>query len=128
MHGIDGVFLALKPVAWDFRKNDLAETVLPGERFPIRDERSRIRAQISPDQAGPHSDRIRLDTHFIFEARFGSGDIVIGLLDAAPGFIESPTVIVAAQATLFDESVGQVGSTVSALPVDKPERPLQVLE
>src|SRR5262249_21144591 len=91
----------------------------PCERLPVRHERSRIWAQISPDQSRSRVDRIRLDPHSILETRFRCSDIVIRLLEAAPRFIESPAVIVASQAAGLDESVRQIGTAVSALPIDK---------
>src|SRR3954471_15525377 len=36
MHGIDGVLLGLKPVAGNLGEDDLAESVLPLKRLPVR--------------------------------------------------------------------------------------------
>src|SRR6185503_17238346 len=52
VNGIDGVLLALEPVARHFRENDLHETVPPVKRLPIRQERRWFGPKIGPEQAG----------------------------------------------------------------------------
>jgi hypothetical protein len=93
---VNRVFLALKPIAWDFRKYNLTETILPCERFPIGNEWSRLRSQVSPDQSRPHTERIGLDPYFVFEARFRRSDIVERLFEATAVFVEEPPMVVAA--------------------------------
>src|SRR5579883_2122027 len=119
MHRIDRILLCLKPVAWNFREDNLPESVLPGEGLPIRHERSRSRAKICPDQAGSSFDGIRLDMELIFEARRGGSSVVEGLFDTPSGFVEKPAVIIAPQTASLHETVRQVCSSVGALPVDE---------
>jgi len=48
-------------------------------------------------------------------------DIVIGLLDAAPALVHQPAVVVAADASLLDESMGEVRAAVGAVALEQPE-------
>src|SRR5262245_29482148 len=97
MNRVDGIFLALKPVARNFSKHDLAKTVLPCKRFPVRNEWRRIRSQVRPNQTGSRGNRVRLDAHLVFESRLRRGDIVVWLLHTLPGLIEAPAVVIASQ-------------------------------
>src|SRR5262249_44380876 len=54
-------------------------------------------------------------------------DVVIGLLDAAAGLVHQPAVVVAADAGLFDESIGEVGAPMRAVPVEEAETSALVL-
>src|SRR6266508_4023686 len=98
MHRIDRVLLALKPVARYFSKDDLPKSILPIKRLPIGNERRRLRPKIGPNQASQGFEGIGLDVDFVFESCSRCSDIVVRLLDAATGLVESPTVIVTAQA------------------------------
>jgi hypothetical protein len=53
-------------------------------------------------------------------------DIVIGLLDAAPALVHQPAVVVAADASLLDESMGEVRAAVGAVALEQPETPALV--
>ena len=97
MHRVDGILLTLKPIARNFGEYDLAEPILPGERFPIRNEWSGLRSEVSPNQSSALRDRIRFDPHLVFELRVGSGGVVIGLFDATARFIKAPAVVITAQ-------------------------------
>jgi hypothetical protein len=127
MHGIAGVLLALKPVARNLRDDDLAEAVLPGERLPDRQLRHRLRSHIGPQQARTFLHRIGLGAAAIPGARARIGDVVVGLLEAAAGLVHQPAVIVAADAGLLDEAVGEIGAAMRALPIDQPEPAAEVL-
>ena len=115
VHGVDRVFLTLQPVARDRRKHDLHEAVLPQKRFPVGNERRRLRAEVCPQHAALRFDRIRLDANLVAEVRpstrlrtcLGIGDILERLLDAAAGFVELPAVIVAPNPAVFDEAVAR---------------------
>src|SRR5262245_17668820 len=54
-------------------------------------------------------------------------DVVIGLLDAAAALVHQPAVIVAADAGLLDESIGEVRAPMGAMPVEEPETSAPVL-
>src|SRR5438552_4257618 len=97
VHRIDRVFLALKPVTWNFGKDNLAETILPSERLPIWNERGRRGTKVSPNQSSSLGDRIGLDSDFVFEVCVARCDIVVWLLEAPARFIEHPSVIIATQ-------------------------------
>src|SRR5688572_30551934 len=117
--GSDRVFLALKPIACYFRKHDLAETVLPREALPVRNERSRLRSKISPDQPRLFLDAIRLDPDLVLEPCSRCRNIVVGLFDAVAVLPEQPAVIVAPQSAGFNVSVREIGPPVCALAVDE---------
>ena len=121
MHRIAGVLLALKPVAGDLRDHDLGKAVAPGQRLPHRQFGGRLRPQIGPQQAAGLLDRIGAGAAALAAAPRRVGDVVIGLLDAAPVRVHQPAVIVAADAGLLDEAERQIGAPVRALPVDQPE-------
>src|SRR5262249_35558759 len=108
VHRIAGVLLALEPVARDFRDHDLAEAVLPGERLPDRQLGRRQRAHIGEQEPGAFLHRIGLGRATPRAVRID--DIVIGLLDDAAGLVHQPAVIIAADADLLDEAVGEVGT------------------
>ena len=54
-------------------------------------------------------------------ARRRIGDLVIGLLEAAPGLVHEPPVVVAADTSFLDEPERKIGAPVRALPVDETE-------
>src|SRR5215468_1739519 len=126
MHRIDGILLGLKPIAWNFRKDDLTESVFPSKRLPVWNERSRLGSEIGPDQTGVGFHWIGFDVNLIFKMRFPGTDIVIGLLDTPARFIEQPAVIIASQPALLNKTIGQIGPAMRALPVDETERSMQV--
>ena len=118
MHRVDGVLLALKPVARHVGEHDLAKAVAPGERLPHRQFRRRQRAQIGEQQAGAFLDRIGLGLAAGLR-RFRIGGVFIGLFEAAAGLVDQPAVIAAADAGLLDPAVGHVGAAVRTVAVDQ---------
>ena len=82
MHRIDGVLLALEPIAGHLRGDDLAEAVGVSERLPHRQLRRRLRTHIGPQQPGQLAHRIGGDGASRAAFRIGRGDLLIGLLDA----------------------------------------------
>src|SRR5262249_30373202 len=60
-------------------------------------------------------------------ARARIDDVVVGLLDAAAGLVHQPAVVVAADAGLLDESMGEVRAPMGAMPVEEPETSAPVL-
>src|ERR1700678_2519604 len=108
MHGIDGVFLALEPVARHHGEHDLHEAVIPAEWLPVRQQRCRIGPQIGPDQARLRRHAIGLDADLIAEAYFRCVGVLEWLLAACTGFVEPPAMIAAAQAALLDDAVRQI--------------------
>src|SRR5215813_4259892 len=54
-------------------------------------------------------------------------DVVIGLLDAAAGLVHQPAVVVAADADLLDESIGEIRAPMGAVPVEEPETSALIL-
>src|SRR5690349_6353110 len=121
MHGIDRVCLSLKPVAGDFRKEDLGESVLPSKRLPVWNEGSRFGPEVGPDQAGMRLDRIGLDANLIFEAYVLRADIIVRVLDTSIHFLEQPAVIITSQTALFNETIREIGTAMRTLPVDETE-------
>src|SRR5262249_58704872 len=91
--------------------------VLPGERLPDRQLGRRQRAHIGEQEPGAFLHRIGLGRATPRAVRID--DIVIGLLDDAAGLVHQPAVIIAADADLLDEAVGEVGTPVRAMPVDE---------
>ncbi|MNS71300.1 hypothetical protein D3C72_1046650 [compost metagenome] len=124
---IDRVFLALEPVAGNIGEDDLLEAVGPAERFVVRQKRRWQRPHIGPQQPALLLHRIGLDLDLFLQFQVRRRHIVIGLFDALPRLVEQPAVIVAAQAALLDEGVGQVGATVRALTVNQAVPPAQIL-
>jgi hypothetical protein len=121
MHRVAGVLLALKPVAGDFRDHDLGKAVRPGQRLPDRQLGHRLRPHIGPQEAAGLPDRIGARLAAIPAAPRRVGDVVIGLLEAAPGRVHQPAVVVTADAVLLDETERQVGAPVRTLPIDEAE-------
>src|SRR5579883_176876 len=118
MYRIDGVFLALKPVARHVGEHDLAKAVGPGQRLPHRQFRRRQRAEIGKNEAGTFFDRIRLDIAAGPRGP-GTGGIFIRLLEAAAGRVHQPAVIRAANTSLLDPTISHVGAAMGAVPVDQ---------
>ena len=127
MHGVTGILLALKPVAGDIGKNDLAKAVLPGERLPDRQLGDRLRSHIGPKEPGAFLHRIGFGRAALLGPRARVDGVVIGLLDATAGLVHQPAVIVAADSGFLDETVGEVGAPVRAVPVEQAEAPRHVL-
>ena len=126
MHRVDGVLLALEPVARHVGEHDLAKAVLPGERLPDRHLRRRLRTHVGPQQPAHFAHRIGLDLAAGLR-RLRIGGVLVGLLDAGAGLVEAPAVVAAADAAVLDPAVGHVGAAVRAMPVDQAERAAQVL-
>ncbi len=61
------------------------------------------------------------DANLVLEACFGLRDVFVGLFQAAAIAIEKPSVIIAAQAGLFDEAVGHVRAAMRAVAADEAE-------
>src|SRR5262245_33227202 len=122
VHGVDGVLLALEPVAGNLREHDLDEAVLPGERLPGRHQGRRRRAEIGPEQPalGLHGIGGELDAVLVPGLRMG--DLLERLGQALAGLAVEPAVVVTAQAAVFDDAVGEVGPTVGTVPIEKAER------
>ena len=118
MHRIDGVLLALKPVARHVGEHDFAKAVLPGERLPDRQLRRRQRPEIGEQQAGAFLDRIGLDLAAGLR-RLRTGGVLVGLFEAAAGLVHQPAVIAAADAGLLDPAIGHVGAAMRAMAVDQ---------
>ena len=118
VHRIDGVLLALKPVARHVGEHDLAKAVSPGERFPDRQFRRRQRAQIGKQQPGAFLDRIGLGLAAGLR-RLGIGGVFVGLFETASGLVHEPAMIRAADAMFFDPAIGHVGAAVRTMAVDQ---------
>ena len=127
MHRVDGILLALEPVAGNLGKHHLDEAVRPGEGLPVRHQRLRLRPQIGPEQAGLRLHRIGDHPHLVLEARAGVDHLLVGLLQAGAVPVEQPAVIVAAQAAFLDIAIGQVGIAMRAAPLHQAVAAAQVL-
>ena len=126
MNRIDGVLLALEPVAGHFGEHDLAKAVFEGEGLPHRQFWRRLRAHIGPQEACELAHRVGGGGAALAAFRFGVGDVLVGLLQALPALIELPTVIEAADALLLDRAAGQIGAAVRAMARDEPETAAEV--
>ena len=126
MNGIDGVFLALKPVARNVREHDFAKAVGPSERFPHRQFRRRLRSEIGEQQSCAFLHRIGLGVTAGLRWLRARG-ILIGLFEAAAGLVDEPAVIAAADAVFLDPAVGHVGAAVRTMPVDQAVTAAQIL-
>src|ERR1043166_5470572 len=96
MDGIDGILLALEPVARNFGQDDLDEAVAPGEWLPNGNLWCRQRAHIRPQQSCAHFDGVRLDRNAVLEVRIRMRDFLKWLIDALAGLVELPAVVIAA--------------------------------
>src|SRR5215470_15561233 len=103
MHRIAGVLLALEPVARYFRDHDFAEAVFPGERLPYRQFGHWLRAHIGEEEAGDFPHRIGVRRAAFSRSRLRVDDIVVGLFEAAAGFVHEPAMIVAADSPFLDK-------------------------
>ncbi len=126
--GVDGILLGLQPVAGHLGEDDLDEAVLPAERLPVRQAGRGIGAHVGPQEASERTHRIGLDGDLVPVAGLGIGDVVVGLLEAAPVRPEQPAMVVAAQAAGLDIAIAQVRAAVRAMAVDEAEGARQVLE
>src|SRR5262249_31736063 len=105
------------------------ESVLPCKRFPVGNERDRLRTEVCPNQSGFRLYRVGLELYFVFESSLlcgDCGDVLIRLFEAMPGPVKKPAVIVASQTALLREAVRQIRATVSALPVNEAEGSAEV--
>ena len=127
MQRIEGVFLTLKPVAGQLRDADFAHRVVPGQLFPPRKQRRRLRAKVGEQQAAELLNRVAGYSDFLFESAVGPDRLLEGLLNALAGLVVEPAVIHAAQAVLLGDAVGEVDTPVSAKAVYETERPRAVL-
>ncbi len=127
MHGVAGVLLTLEPIARDLGEHDLAEAVLPVEWLPDRQLRCRQRPHIGPEQPHAFLHRIGARPATLLGARARIDEVVIRLLDAAPGLVHQPAVIVAANAALLDEAVAEIGAAMRTLPIEQPETAAEIL-
>src|SRR5882724_10615543 len=119
MDRVNRVFLALEPVARDLGLDDLAETVLPREEFPVRHERPRLGTEISPYEPAQFLDRIGLDADLVAQPRLRMRHVLIGLRQAAAVRVVEPAVIIAAQPAFLDIAVAEVGAAVPAMAIEK---------
>ena len=65
--GVDGVLLALEPVGVEDGGPNLPEDVVVGEYVPSRQNRSRRRAEVGPDEAAELLDGVRRNLHAVRE-------------------------------------------------------------
>ena len=126
MHGIDGVFLDLEPVAGDVGEDHLGEAVFPGERLPVWQQRRRFGAEIGPDDARACLHPVRFDPDLVTEPRFRGGDVLVWLGEASALGAEQPAVIGAAQAFRLDHAVHEIGAAMRALAVEQAKPALEV--
>src|SRR5262249_24001052 len=71
--------------------------------------------------------RIGLGRAALLGARMRVDDVVMGLLDAAAGLVHQPAVVVAADAGLLDEAIGEIRAPMGEVPVEEPETSAPVL-
>ncbi len=123
---IDRVLHRLEPVAVDQRIDHRpALAVLPRQHVPARQERRRLGTEIGIEQAGELFHRVGALADAVLErAVVGLGR----LLEAAPGAVEFPAVVGAADAFFVDPAVGERRAPVRAALRHQAVAPFFVLE
>src|SRR4029077_7450735 len=121
VHRIDGVLLTLKPVARQFRKEDLHESVLPAEWLPIRKLRRGRRAEVCPQEPGMRAARIGPCDRPAAAARARIDDILERLLEAPAIGVEPPAMVIAPQPARLHVAVRQIRATMGTMALEQPE-------
>src|SRR5262249_53236883 len=111
MHGVDGVLLALQPVARDHGGADLAEAILHHEQVPARQQRPRLRPEPGPDEAAELLDRIGGELDALREIMLAE---LGGLGDALTALVVEPAVIGAAQPLLLGNAAFEIDAAMGA--------------
>src|SRR5262245_19324127 len=113
MRWINRVFHRLQPVAViQLVSFDPALAVFPSEHIPARQQRPRLRSQISPQQSTQFLNRIRGVFDLVFKSALNG---LSGLFKTLPGAVEFPTVIRAANAFLIDAAKSERSFAMRAL-------------
>ena len=127
MDRIDGIFLALEPIAVDIGKDDLGKAVFPVEGFVIRQQRCRVGPHISPEKPRHGLHLVGLDFDLPTQFALGIDGIFIRLVNAVAVLVPQPAMVIAAQPAFLDITVGQIGAAVRAVTVDEPVGAAQIL-
>src|SRR5689334_18504378 len=114
---VDGVFLALEPVARNFAEDDLDKSVTPGEWFPHRNFGRRAWAHICPQEPSLLFNGVRLDSDALFEVRVRMRNFLEWLMDARAGLVELPTVVIAANAAVLHPAVRHIRAAMRAMSI-----------
>ena len=125
--GVDGVLLALEPVARQVGDGDVADGVVVGQLLPAGEQRRGLRAHVREDESAELLHGVARDLHLLLEAPVRVHRLLEGLLDALAGLVHHPSVVHAAQAMLFGDAVGKVDAAVGAEALDESERAGPVL-
>src|SRR5438034_482328 len=115
---VDGVLLALEPVARDLGEHDLLVAPL-AEEVPVGHERRGRGAEVRPEQPRLRLDGIGRGLDLVLEARLGARDLLERLVQARARAVEEPAVVVAAQAALLRNAVAESGAPVRAVAVEQ---------
>src|SRR5262249_33605645 len=127
VHGVAGVLLALKPIAGNVREDNFAKAVFPGERLPDGELRRRLWPHIGPQQPGAFLHRISDGRATLLCPRARINQVVVRLLDAASTLVHQPAVVIAADASVFDEAIREVGAAMRTMAVEEPETSALIL-
>src|SRR5215475_3352135 len=117
MRGVHGIFHRLQPVTIDGRfLDDPASTVFPNKHIPTRQQRPRLRAEVSENQSAEWLYRISdvFDSFFERAARR-----FCGLFQALAGVIKFPTMIRTSDTFVIDSPVGQGSQAMRAMFADQ---------
>src|SRR5215475_6912908 len=117
MRGVHGIFHRLQPVTIDGRfLDDPASTVFPNKHIPTRQQRPRLRAEVSENQSAEWLYRIGdvFDPFFERAARW-----FCRLLQTLAGAVKFPTVIRTPNSLLIDSAKGQGSQAMRAMFADQ---------
>src|SRR5262249_62329289 len=93
------------------------KAVFPGERLPDGELRRRLWPHIGPQQPRAFLHRISDGRATLLRPRARISQVVVRLLDAAPTLVHQPAVVIAADASVFDEAIREVGSAMRTMAV-----------
>ncbi len=122
MHRVEGVLLALEPVARKLGERDITRDVVGCERLPERQDRGRRRTEVGEHQPLEFLHGVAGDLHLLLETPVRVHRLLEGLLDALPRLVHHPAVVHAAKAVLLRDAVGEIDPAVGAEPFDKAHR------
>src|SRR5213594_4211699 len=118
---VQGVFLALQPAAGQVRYDDVPYCVVPHQGTPARQQRGWIRAHVDKDEPAEFLGFVGADAALGAEVVLWVGGVLERLLEAAAAGVELPAVVLAADAVVFDDAIGEAGAAVGAVFVNDAE-------
>src|SRR5262245_24222321 len=117
MRRVHGIFHRLQPVTIDNRfLDDPASTVFPNQHIPTRQQRPRLRTEVSENQSAEWLHRIS----DVFDAFFErAARRFCRLFQTLAGAVKFPTVIRTADTLVIDSPIGQGSQAMRAMFADQ---------